>query len=65
LWERGLNAAGQGDGTDTTLTALLCTLRPGETDQMELQYMFNENVTFTIKGPGPVYISGNLTDGAM
>jgi len=51
---------GQGKTADTegTFTAVLCTLTPGVTDQFAMNLVFNDAVTFTISGPGPLYLTG-------
>jgi len=51
---------GQGKTSDTegTFTAVLCTLTPGVTDQFAMNLIFNDAVTFTITGPGPLYLTG-------
>eukprot|EP00729_Bicosta_minor_P008349 gene8349-34937_t len=53
---------GKSEGGRSKFTTVLCTLTPGKCEQSLLHLIFNATATFSIDGPGPVHIGGELVD---
>lgn len=53
---------GKPEDGGSKFTTVLCTLTPGVCEHSLLHLVYNNTATFSIDGPGPVHIGGEVID---